>query len=67
MREKIIIDPDCDHPDVVRNDILTQAHFQPCGPVSFHETVDIDDRAILTVEFRDPQDGRSFSIMAQHG
>ena len=60
MREKIIIDPDCDHPDVVRHDILTRAHYQSHGLVSFDETKDIDGRTILTIDFRDPLDADDF-------
>jgi hypothetical protein len=56
MREKIIIDPGCDHPDVVRHDILTRAHFHSRGLVSFKETADIDGRTIPTIDFRDPLD-----------
>jgi hypothetical protein len=59
MREKIIIDPDCDHRDV-RHDILTRAHFHSRGLVSFKETADIDGRMILTVDFRDPLDAGHF-------
>ena len=60
MREEIIIDPDCRHPDVVRHDILTRAHFQTRGLVSFKKEEDIDGRTILTVEFRDPLDADDF-------
>ena len=60
MREKIIIDPDCHHPEVVRRDILTRAHYQSRGLVSFDETQDIDGRTILTIDFRDPLDADDF-------
>ena len=60
MREKIIIDPNCRHPDVVRHDILTRAHYQSRGIVSFDETKDIDGRTILTIDFRDPLDADDF-------
>ena len=38
MPEKIIIDPDCHRPDVVRHNILTRAHYHLHGLVSFDET-----------------------------
>ena len=60
MRKKIIIDPNCRHPDVVRHDILTRAYFQSRGLVSFHETEDIDGRTILTIDFRNPLDADAF-------
>jgi hypothetical protein len=60
MREKIIIDPDRRNADVVRHDILTRAHYQSRGLVSFHEAADIDGRTILTIDFRDPLDAGHF-------
>jgi hypothetical protein len=60
MREKIIIDPNCRHRDVVRHDILTRAHFQSHGLVRVDETADIDGQTILAVGFRDPLDAGHF-------
>ena len=60
MQEKIIIDPNYRNPDVVRRDILTRAHYQSRGLVSFDETEDIDGRTILTIDFRDPLDADDF-------
>lgn len=60
MREEIIIDPDWRHPDVLRHDILTRAHYQSCGLVSFDETADIDGRTVLMIDFRNPLDADHF-------
>jgi hypothetical protein len=60
MQEKIIIDPDCDHPDAVRHDILTRAHCQSRGLVNFEEKEDIDGQTVLTIDFRNPLDADHF-------
>jgi hypothetical protein len=60
MREKIIIDPDCRRPDIVRHDILTRAHCQSHGLVSFDETKDIDGLTVLTIDFCNSLDADHF-------
>ena len=60
MPEKIIIDPDCHRPDIVRHDILTRAHYHSHRLVSFDETKGSDGRIILTIDFRGSLDTDRF-------
>ena len=60
MREKIIIDLDCDHRDTVRHDILTRAHCWSRGLASFNETKDIDGRTVLRIDFCNSLDADNF-------
>jgi hypothetical protein len=60
MQEKIIIDPACHRPDVVRHDILTRAHSHSRGLVSFEEKKDMDGRMALMIDFRELLDADHF-------